>query len=69
MPSTPRSQLEPFLNTCGFQKGAVQWLPAVALTGENLVRSPADLRLAAWWSGPTLAQVRETLQTDPTEGR
>ena len=35
----------------------MQWLPAVALSGENLVKPPADPRLAAWWKGPTLAQV------------
>ena len=36
----------------------MQWLPAVGPTGDNLVKPAADPRLAAWWRGPTLAQVR-----------
>ncbi|EFN56452.1 hypothetical protein CHLNCDRAFT_35207 [Chlorella variabilis] len=51
-----RAQLEPFLRTCGFREAAVQWLPAVGPTGDNLVKPAADPRLAAWWRGPTLAQ-------------
>ena len=30
----------------------VQWLPAVGPAGENLIRAPAEPRLAAWWRGP-----------------
>ncbi|PSC70924.1 HBS1 isoform X1 isoform B [Micractinium conductrix] len=51
-----KAQLEPFLKTCGFRPSAIQWLPAVGPTGENLVKPPADAALAAWWKGPTLAQ-------------
>lgn len=53
-----RAQLEPFLKTCGFRESAIQWLPAVGPSGDNLAKPPADPRLAAWWKGPTLAQVR-----------
>ncbi|KAL4448191.1 hypothetical protein ABPG75_005410 [Micractinium tetrahymenae] len=51
-----KSQLEPFLKTCGFREASIQWLPAVGPTGDNLAKPPADPRLAAWWKGPTLAQ-------------
>lgn len=51
-----RSTLDPFLRTCGFRESSVQWLPAVAPTGDNLAKPPADPRLSAWWSGPTLAE-------------
>jgi translation elongation factor EF-1alpha len=37
-----KAALEPFLRTCGFKEGSVQWLPAVGPTGENLVK-PAEV--------------------------
>lgn len=49
-----KAALEPFLRTCGFKEGSVQWLPAVGPTGENLVKPAEEPRLAEWWSGPTL---------------
>ena len=49
-----RAQLEPFLRVCGFRDAAVQWLPAVGPTGQNLVASPTEPTLAAWWRGPTV---------------
>lgn len=51
-----KAQLEPFLRTCGFRESAIQWLPAVGPSGENLAKPASDPRLAAWWKGPTLAQ-------------
>jgi len=49
-----QAAMDPFLRTCGFKEGSVRWLPAVGPSGENLVKSPEDPRLAQWWSGPTL---------------
>ncbi|KAL4857598.1 HBS1-like protein [Chlorella vulgaris] len=60
-----RAQLEPFLKTCGFKEVAMQWLPAVGPSGDNLVKPPADPRLAAWWTGATLAQAIDSFQ--PTD--
>ncbi len=48
---TCRSVLGPFLKSCGFREAAVQWLPASAPAGQNLVGPPSDARLAAWWGG------------------
>ena len=53
-----KAQLEPFLKQCGFKTDtAVQWVPAVGPSGENLVATPQDERLAAWYSGPCLSSV------------
>jgi len=49
-----RAQLEPFLKACGFRDTAIQWLPAVGPTGQNLVASPTQPELARWWRGPTV---------------
>lgn len=53
-----RSELEPFLvQSCGFKKQQVQWLPAVGPTGENLINPPKDPLLQSWFvDGPTVAQ-------------
>ncbi|KAG7670734.1 hypothetical protein Ndes2437A_g04358 [Nannochloris sp. 'desiccata'] len=51
-----KSQLEPFLiSNCGFKSEALQWLPAVGPTGENLAKAPTEPNLAAWFTGPTVA--------------
>ena len=44
-----RSVLGPFLRSCGFRDSMVQWLPAAAPSGQNLVSPPTDERLAAWY--------------------
>jgi elongation factor 1 alpha-like protein len=51
-----KAQLEPFLITnCGFKSQALQWLPAVGPTGENLAKAPTEPNLVAWYTGATLA--------------
>lgn len=35
-----QAQLLPFLKQCGFRASAVQWLPAVGPSGQNLVQQP-----------------------------
>jgi elongation factor 1 alpha-like protein len=58
-----KARLAPFLSeACGFKASAVQWLPAVGPTGENLVSAPTDAKLKAWWRGPTLVQVIEAFR-------
>eukprot|EP00798_Chlamydomonas_sp_ICE-L_P032723 gene32723-3607_t len=50
-----KSVMLPFLTkTCGFKETALQWLPALGPTGENLVTKPTEALLTAWWSGPTV---------------
>ena len=49
-----RAVLGPFLRSCGFRDAAIQWLPASAPAGENLVSPPVDPRFVAWWRGPCL---------------
>ena len=57
-----RAQLEPFLRSCGFKDAAVQWLPAVGPSGQNLVSAPTDPALAAWWGGPTVVAAIDSFQ-------
>ena len=51
--------LLPFLRTCGYTDGLLQWLPAVGPTGDNVVHLPSGPGLATWWRGPTLLQVSQ----------
>ena len=37
-----QAQLLPFLKQCGFRASAVQWLPAVGPSGQNLVQQPTE---------------------------
>ncbi len=59
-----RAQLAPFLQErCGFSASALQWLPAIGPTGDNVASPPADTHpLASWWKdGPTLLQAIDAL--------
>ena len=49
-----KALLSPFLKQCGFRESSVQWLPAVGIQNQNLVKAPDAPQLTAWWSGPTL---------------
>lgn len=44
-----REALSPFLQSCGYRAGSVQWVPASAPLGQNITTGPGDARLAAWW--------------------
>jgi len=44
-----RSSLAPFLDSLGFARDAVQWLPVSAPAGQNVSSPPTDASLAAWW--------------------
>ena len=41
-----QAQLAPFLKQCGFRPSAVQWLPAVGPSGQNLVQQSTEARLS-----------------------
>ena len=41
-----QAALLPFLKGCGFRPAAVQWLPAVGPTGQNLVKAPTEAQLS-----------------------
>lgn len=57
-----QGQLLPFLKGCGFREGALQWLPAVGPSGQNLAAPPTEAALKAWWSGPTVVQAVDSFQ-------
>jgi hypothetical protein len=60
-----KSQLLPFLKSCGFKEAALQWLPAVGPQGLNLTQPPAEPLLSSWWSGPTVVQAIDTFKAKP----
>ena len=41
-----QATLLPFLKGCGFRSSAIQWLPAVGPSGQNLVQAPTEPQLA-----------------------
>lgn len=49
-----RGKLEPFLKSCGFRTGNIQWLAASGITGDNVVSSPAKEACLGWFEGPTV---------------
>jgi len=49
-----KAAMAPFLRSCGFREEAVQWLPAVGPSGQNLTQPPTEERLRQWWDGDTL---------------
>lgn len=58
-----REEMTPFLvNRCGFNAKALQWLPAVGPTGDNVTSAPGNAHpLALWWQGPSLLQAIDAL--------
>ncbi|KAF3226338.1 Hsp70 suppressor, GTPase facilitates ribosomal subunit dissociation [Orbilia oligospora] len=54
-----KQQMSQFLTTAGFQPKNVSFIPCSGLTGDNIVRKPAD-GLISWYSGPTLVEELET---------
>ena len=54
-----QATLLPFLKGCGFRPGAIQWLPAVGPTGQNLVKAPTEPQLA-WFKVSPLVHRKAT---------
>ncbi|KAL7749438.1 hypothetical protein RI367_004992 [Sorochytrium milnesiophthora] len=55
------AKLTPFLLSAGFRKNKIYFVPTSGLTGENLV-TRSEAALAAWYTGPTLAQQMDVLE-------
>lgn len=51
------AKLKIFLKQAGFKDSDVSYIPCSGLTGENLVKKPADADLLSWYNGPTLISV------------
>lgn len=51
------AKLKLFLKQAGFKDSDVSYIPCSGLTGENLVKKPADADLLSWYNGPTLISV------------
>lgn len=50
-------KLKAFLKQAGFKDSDVTYVPCSGLTGENLVKPPAEAELIKWYSGPCLLDV------------
>ncbi|XP_045761394.1 protein HBS1 [Maniola jurtina] len=50
-------KLKAFLKQAGFKDSDVTFVPCSGLTGENLVKAPAEAELLKWYSGPCLLEV------------
>ncbi|XP_059621376.1 protein HBS1 [Phlebotomus argentipes] len=56
-------KLRVFLKQAGFKESDITYIPCSGLTGENLVKAPADEKLLSWYSGPTLVNVIDNFRT------
>ncbi|XP_022729609.1 HBS1-like protein isoform X2 [Durio zibethinus] len=56
-----KSQLGPFLRSCGFKDSSVSWIPLSAVENQNLVVAPSDVRLS-WYHGPYLLDAIDSFQ-------
>lgn len=45
-----------FLKQAGFKEQDVFYVPVSGLSGENLISTPKEPKLTAWYNGPTLLQ-------------
>ncbi|XP_013196155.2 protein HBS1 [Amyelois transitella] len=50
-------KLKLFLKQAGFKDSDVTYVPCSGLTGENLVKAPAEPELLKWYNGPCLLEV------------
>lgn len=50
-------KLKAFLKQAGFKDSDVTYVPCSGLTGENLVKAPAEAELLKWYNGPCLLDV------------
>ncbi|KAG0597181.1 hypothetical protein M758_UG318500 [Ceratodon purpureus] len=60
-----KSTLQPFLKQCGFRDGSVQWVPVSAADGQNLTCTTTEPSLKAWYDGPCLVELVDSLVPPP----
>ena len=61
-----KAQVEPYLQSIGFQSANTRFIPVSGLEGGNINNSTGrPPALAAWFAGPTLAQAIGTFMTAP----
>ncbi|KAG0571574.1 hypothetical protein KC19_VG023400 [Ceratodon purpureus] len=57
-----KNTLQPFLRQCGFKDGYVQWVPVSAADNQNLTTTTTDPALKAWYDGPCLVELVDSLE-------
>ncbi|PWY98741.1 hypothetical protein BCV70DRAFT_201535 [Testicularia cyperi] len=55
-------KVRPFLTSCGFDASRIRFVPCGGSVGENLAVRDEGGPLAAWYTGPTLVDVLDTLE-------
>ena len=43
-----KTQLSPFLRSCGFKESSVTWIPLSAIENQNLVTAASNIHLSSW---------------------
>ncbi|SNX86238.1 related to translation elongation factor HBS1 protein [Melanopsichium pennsylvanicum] len=57
------SKVKPFLTSCGFDASKLKFVPCGGSVGENLAVREEGGALSRWYSGPTLVQILDTLES------
>jgi elongation factor 1 alpha-like protein len=60
-----KGTLQPFLKQCGFKDGSLQWVPVSAGEGQNLTMASTEPALKAWYNGPCLIELVDSLKPPP----
>lgn len=58
-----KKELGPFLKHCGFRDSKVMWLPVSGLEGQNLMEASTNENLKSWYTGPTLMEAIDSMQS------
>jgi peptide chain release factor subunit 3 len=62
-----QSNLTPFISGCGYDpEKDVIYVPISGLTGDN-IKEPAPKTVCNWYSGPTLLEILDSLETPPRD--
>lgn len=56
------AKVKPFLTSCGFDAAKLRFVPCGGSVGENLAVREEGGALSAWYSGPTLVEILDTLE-------
>ncbi|XXG44724.1 hypothetical protein AAC387_Pa01g4449 [Persea americana] len=57
-----KTQLSPFLRSCGFKESSVTWIPLSAIENQNLVTAASNIHLSSWYQGPYLLDAIDSLK-------
>ncbi|KAJ3692956.1 hypothetical protein LUZ60_012051 [Juncus effusus] len=56
-----KSQLGPFLRSCGFKESRINWIPISAISNQNLIEFASDFHLSSWYKGQSLLEAIDSI--------